>query len=73
MSIELPASYDAWRTYCPSQDAADHEVECECCGYTSGALDVGDTCEDCGEPNAMQEPAPHEPDWDSMPGGHDDY
>lgn len=73
MSIELPASYDAWRTYCPSQDAPDHEVQCRYCDYCTGALDEGDDCEDCGEPNAMFVPEPHEPDWDSMPGGHDDY
>jgi hypothetical protein len=73
MSIELPASYDNWRTYCPSQDAEDAEVQCMFCDHTSYAQQDGEDCEDCGETDAMRVVEPSEPDWDSMPGGHDDY
>lgn len=56
MSYDLPASYDAWRTYCPSQDAPDAPpVQCQFCDEESDTLEVGDTCEDCGEPDAMRE------------------
>jgi hypothetical protein len=55
--FDLPAGYDAWRTYCPTQDAPDHEVECDECGATSEALDAGDECEDCDGTMQHREPA----------------
>lgn len=50
--------------------------ECDCCGLE---MYEGDTyylingkyyCEGCVEVGQLE---PDEPDWDSMPGGHDDW
>ena len=52
--------------------------ECECCGcdlfHGDKYIKIGSTyyCEDCAETGTLDE-ADYEPDWDSMPGGYDDW
>lgn len=48
------------------------DFQCDECGATpDDAVDDGEACEEDGCEGAYRL-VDHEPDWDSMPGGHDD-
>lgn len=58
---DLPASYDAWRTWTPDQDAPDPlPTCCDVCDHESEDAADGTTCDECGE-GTMREVEPMEP------------
>ena len=59
----------------PEPEIVAYCKKCDCELYDGDtAYKIGEDyyCEDCVEPITL-EYVEYEPDWDSMPGGHDDY